>query len=295
MWMEKVLMDLGILDMFTESDNNGWRSTKCCYCSDTSQHLGINVSSGAVKCWRCGKHYSLETLHKLSYRSKSEIIEILKRYREDAPRIPKLQKSSYKPLSFKYSPDLKPIDKAFLRQRNFSPRIIQDHYDIRASSHMGNMHHRLIIPVYFNNQLVAYQGRDVTGKAKMRYLSSDADVVGGIDIKRTLYSYDKASIYDRVLVVEGPTDVWRLGSGAVSTYGSQFSADQIVLIARFTTRFIMYDNEPEAQEMAQILCDELSVFNGHTERITWEDAYKDGGELPDEDSEYIMKELGFRK
>ncbi len=80
--------------------------------------------------------------------------------------------------------------------------------------------------------------------------------------KDLLYGADFAS--HTIIVVEGPTDVWRIGPGAVGVMGLQYSQKQVALIADYPTRFICFDDEPSAQRRAFKLASELREFPGQT-------------------------------
>ncbi len=69
---------------------------------------------------------------------------------------------------------------------------------------------------------------------------------------------------DKVIVVEGVTDVWRLGKGkAVATFGINFTQRQLnILVKRkFKKIGILFDNGQQAQEQADELKESLNCFN----------------------------------
>jgi len=294
MWMLNVLDALRISNDFSDADGNGWKSTRCCYCNDHGRHLGININSGAVNCFRCGTHFLAETLQKLTGVSRSEVISLIKENNKGGIQsIGRLNISSVKPLTFKDSGSLNRQDKRYLIDRGFDPEVIVKEWDVKGSTNIGRFAYRLIIPIYFQKKMVAFQGRDVTEQARLRYKSSSSKIEGGMDVKSTLYGYDKLDC-DRVLVVEGPTDVWRLGPGAAATYGTEFTPEQVFLISQFSNRFIMFDSAPEAQMLAVKLTEELSIYSGSTELITFDNTdSKDPGGMADTDANYIMRELGL--
>jgi hypothetical protein len=87
---------------------------------------------------------------------------------------------------------------------------------------------------------------------------------------RLLYGWDY--VRQGVIVVEGPTDVWRVGPGAVGTLGLSVSATQIALLSKVPTRVICFDTEPQAQRRASALADALSVMPGTTYKVELDSA-----------------------
>jgi len=227
----------------------------------------------------------------LSGKGKADVLEAMKKYNNIRDPAFLKQKKPVKPLSFKYNKPLNRTDMRFLMDRGFDPDKLVEEWDLRGSDKLSDFKYRLIIPVYQQNKIVAYQGRDVTGASRIRYRSSSPEKDGGENIKNLLYGIDKAT-KDRVIVVEGPADVWRLGAGAVCTFGIQFTMAQVFALKRFSNRFIMFDSGELAQEAASELADELSMFPGRTEIIRIS-TYKDAGDMPDREAHKLMKELGF--
>ena len=69
------------------------------------------------------------------------------------------------------------------------------------------------------------------------------------------------------MVVEGPTDVWRIGPGAVATMGLSFTQAQVQRILQYPIRAICFDNSLQAQSTANRLAGMLELFPGKTMRI----------------------------
>jgi hypothetical protein len=80
--------------------------------------------------------------------------------------------------------------------------------------------------------------------------------------KDLLYGEDYCR--DAIVVTEGPTDAWRIGPGAVATFGLAYSRAQVLRISRYPLRVICFDSEPEAQRQARRMRDELTAFPGET-------------------------------
>lgn len=92
-----------------------------------------------------------------------------------------------------------------------------------------------------------------------------------------------------MVIVEGPTDVWRLGPGAVATLGVDWTVEQALQLKDYSRRYIMFDPDSPGQRRAQGLADWLGMFDGETELI--EEMSSDPGGLPQAEADQIMKEL----
>ena len=58
-------------------------------------------------------------------------------------------------------------------------------------------------------------------------------------------------------MVEGIFDVWKIGPGAVATFGIEVSSSQVRLLSKFEEVFVLFDNEPQALKNARKLRDDL--------------------------------------
>jgi len=105
------------------------------------------------------------------------------------------------------------------------------------------MRGRIYIPSYFNQQLVAWQGRAPTAnKVPIKYYTAGTK-------SRALYNYDVACRQDCVVIVEGAPSVWRLGRVGVSLFGKTLSFWQENTIATTWAGkpvFIVLDKGEEA-------------------------------------------------
>lgn len=90
-------------------------------------------------------------------------------------------------------------------------------------------------------------------------------------------------------MVEGVVDVWKLGKGAVCTFGTKFTKKQIARLCKMNTVYIYYDPEPEAQEKARELANSL-ISVPHVYIINGD---KEPGDLSRKEGVEIMRELGM--
>lgn len=116
---------------------------------------------------------------------------------------------------------------------------------------------RLIFPVMFKGEFVGWQMRSIPGTTY-----GDLDTV----VKyyhlfpkgSYLYNYDQAIDYESVVVVEGVKKALKFPN-AVATWGKGISPDQRQLLFNWKNITIMYDSEPEAQQVGKDL--EFSLRN----------------------------------
>jgi len=163
----------------------------------------------------------------------------------------------------------------YLINRGFNPDELARQWGLQGTGHLGDYKHRIIIPITHHNRLVAYTSRDITGKSPLRYKNCPVELG---NVKHYVYGLDQV-IRDRVIVVEGPVDAWRLGIGiAVSTLGITWTMEQVNLILSSRIRYvsILYDNQPQAQEQADLLAEKLRDMSVE---VLCLDEIKDPGEL----------------
>jgi hypothetical protein len=160
---------------------------------------------------------------------------------------------------------------------------------------------RIVIPVFINGLMVTYHTLDVTGKQTPKYLGCPIEK-SILALKSTVYNID--NVLNTVLIVEGPTDVWRMGSGSVCTWGLQFTAEQVnLLISKKLKRaFVMFDGEDIEDPHYEIKhavalrkADELAwaLKSGIQEVNVLEMSFGDPGSLSDEMATHLRKELGL--
>jgi DNA primase len=78
-----------------------------------------------------------------------------------------------------------------------------------------------------------------------------------VNLKDIVYASPLAYTRDYCVVVEGVTDVWRLGDIAVATFGINYTSEQVKHLSNnFSNVYILYDFEKQAQAQAESLkCD----------------------------------------
>jgi hypothetical protein len=274
----------------------GWVNTTCPFCTgNPGMHLGYNMADNFYVCWRCGWKATHKALALLIHVSEKEAKEIARKYGgkshvKSAVTVRVGQKK------FRLPPSTAPMNdrhKRYLVKRNFDPEMIERMWDIRGTgpiSIMDNISfsHRLVIPIYWENRVVSFQTRDITAKHFLRYIScpEQREIVKH---KHIFYQAIPTKDSDTCICVEGVTDAWRFGHGAIATFGIKYTKHQVREISkRFKKVFVVFDDDPQAIKQSEKLTAEL-ILRGV-------DAYSvkiqgDPGDMAQTDADTLKKEL----
>ncbi len=252
---------------------HGWIQIKHCpYCGSDNYHLGYNVAGRFFTCWRCRWHSVKDTLRRLNVPA-TAIATFLRTSSPLNARQADVQTAPRQLQVPKHVGPLLPAHRNYCLDRGFNPDELVERWQIGGIGVAARLAWRLYIPIILNGEQVSWTTRSVRAGAAQRYLSakSSEEVVPH---KQTLYGVDYC--LHTVVVVEGPTDVWAVGPGAVALYGLAFTEEQVARLAAFPYRYICLDRGREAQSVARKLAKRLSVFQGVTVNI--ELTAKDPGE-----------------
>ena len=273
----------------TSGDNvsSNWIGINCLYCIDHADHLGINLLSKAFSCFKCGEKGSLIKLLQTIEGEKnlSKIYDIISAYSGGVPVIEKekhFQSKVYLPTGS--TKNFPPAHLEFLKKRRFDVSVIEK-YDLYATGPIGDYKHRLIIPIYMNNRMLGFVGRDVSGKSPIPYKNS-SDVYSIKDAKQCLYNVDNVP-RKTVVIVEGVFDAWRIGDGAVATFGTRYTHEQLLLLRGMRRAFVMYD--ADANFLAHKLAHDISSIVPNVEVL--ELIGGDPADLTTEDVKSLRKEI----
>lgn len=279
----------------------GWVGIACTECSgNPGYHLGYCLDTnskyaGKFICWRCGGKNTVKILCSILGMKPREVYPLLKKYQigDGSIYIPEKKEKRGPGTVCKLPSGTEAMNKShkrYLEKRSFDPDFLEREWDLKGTGPVGSYNNRIIIPIYHEGILASYQGRDITGKSGMKYKACPQEKESR-DHKNCLYGLDKVR-GKSVVVVEGVTDVWRLGAGAVATFGVKFKQAQVRLLLTFERVFILYDSEfqdPQAGEQAKKLANSLTDGNRIVEII--ELAEGDPGEMDQDDADNLMKEL----
>lgn len=272
--------------------NRGWANVRCPWCSDRGHHGGFNLAGSYYNCWKCGSHDLGQTLKRLLRLSFAQVAELLKEFEGHSKVVERLNSGFSKVTKLDWPG--KPLiagERKYLKSRGFDPKYLVSVYGIAGGGISGDWKYRILIPLFLDGRLVSYLGRDITGQSKMRYknLALDKSI---LDPKDCLYNID-ACKSDEVFILEGPTDVWRMGPGFVATLGTSVTSAQVKLIAqRFKRATFLFDPEPEAQAKAARTATQLAALGVATDLVDLE-LDDDPGSLSFEQANDVRKELGL--
>jgi hypothetical protein len=275
--------------------STGWININCPMsgCSDSNFHGGINLQGGYYHCWKCGGSSLVNIIRTLLLLSFSEASNLINEYSVKNKILNSLNKK-IKHVSKIEMPggSFSKIHKKYLRKRNFDPDYIQKKYKVDGCiATPRNFKYRLMIPIFHNNKLISYQGRDVTNKQTLRYKGCKLDQ-SVMNYKYTLYGLENTNT-EKIAVVEGIFDQWRMGDGFVATFGTALTNYQIKLLSNFKKVYFLFDSEPHTQAKAARFGAELNAIGCETEIIDLELGNRDCGDLTPKEAQCIRKELGF--
>lgn len=304
--VEKFLLDKQI-DF--SHQKKGWLNVHCPFCAGTrNYHLGIHLTEDRGHCWRCGGKQLQAIVQTLLGISWGQAGAVVKEYdgrvqtggRGLKPRTGQIQRLKTVNLP-NGTGDITPAARRYLEDRGFNVEYLVETFGIGATGYDGHIvrpggdilwyKHRIIIPIITGGILTSYQGRDITGKCiNTKYMACPLELEA-IDHKKSLYAIDLAT-GEACCVVEGVTDVWRLGPGSVATFGTAFLLEQVAIIAaRFKKVFILFDPEPTAQKRAKELAWLLASEGLEVEIITIDGG--DPGAMGQWEADKLMLDLGL--
>jgi len=287
------------IDSTTEGKHgrSGWVQVKCPMCTGSDGYPGgFNIAESYYNCYRCGWHPLKDIISSLLGISEQEAITILKTMRRNkgASTHQKARDTPESPKEVCLPPNTSTMQEShrkYLARRNFDPEKLEDLYQLKGTNHLGQYKFRIIAPIYFKGQLVSYQGRDTTDRSPLKYKACPLiDEV--VHHKNILYGIDLV-MGDTLIIVEGITDVWRIGSPAVATFGTSFTTEQLQLIIKrkFKQVILLFDAESDAQVKARKMAIRLSAHGISVMNIALDDG--DPGSLSEEDVIELRKDLSF--
>jgi hypothetical protein len=173
---------------------------------------------------------------------------------------------------------------AYLLQRDFDIAYLAETWGISFCDWCMTCRpvatNRIVIPIYRPAQMFVqssddpqqlvlggWQARIVPGLESLsgsdaKYLSAE-----GMQKSELLYGLHLAiATQGPVYLVEGPSDCWRIGPGAVAIFGKDLSTTQkLLLVHHFIGRPIVVMLDPDAHEAAEQIQHELHLARGNAE------------------------------
>lgn len=263
----------------------GWIQTDCPFCGKNTHkwHLGYNISNKYCTCWRCGWHPLIKVIAELtglSFRKSVKLIDDI-----PATSVPEIKQKTGKLTLPSNIGKLQLPHKRYLKQRGFDWKRLIKQWEIKGIGISAKLNWHIFIPISFRGELVSWTTRTI-GNNKAKYNSAPVECES-INHKTILYGEDYAT--NSIIITEGPLDVWKIGPGAVATFGMSYTTSQVERMTRFPRRYVCFDNEKLAQQKAKQLCDLLSIFDGETYNITLDS--KDPGEAKPKEIKQLRKLL----
>lgn len=271
--------------------STGWVEINCPFCSDPSFHMGVNLSSGLHHCWHCGTkgspEYLVKTLLNIPFTKAKGIVQDF----DSAPNIDVKEKPKTSIITFPkgIEKELPQMHKRYLISRGFDPIYIQKEYGIMGCLHLGKeFAYRIIIPIVMDGQIVSFTSRDVSGKAtsKYKHLANESSIV---QVKDSIYNID--SVKDKIIIMEGVMDVWRVGKGSVALFGTEWTTRQLNLLYEkgITNAFVLFDHD--ATRKSHKLANILSSFIPKVEVLEIDDG--DPADMGVDEVDQLKRDLGF--
>jgi hypothetical protein len=148
---------------------------------------------------------------------------------------------------------------AYLLGRGFGESVM-DKYRLCFCTD-GDYGYRIIIPIYFKGKLVSYLGRDFTGRQEPRYKNCKSHE-SLLRNRELLYGYDnfKGGAAGHGYLVEGCTDVWRIGDLALATLTNKLYNSQRHIIIGFNLDSLTIAFDPGSYSKGLEAGEELSPF-----------------------------------
>ncbi len=248
----------------------GWVNTPCPFCTGNSgYHLGYDLQGNYFVCWRCGWKATAQVISVLLRISLPEAKEMCRKYggKSKAKNVDSLILNQKPFMLPSRTMPMAEQHKRYLIKRRFDPDYIEQVWGVQGTgpvSRLDNISfaHRLVMPIYWDNSIVSFQTRDITGKHFLRYIScpEQREIVKH---KHIFYQAIPSKETSRTCIcVEGVTDAWRFGREAIATFGIKYTKHQVRAISkRFDKVFVVFDDDPQAIIQADKLVAELT-FRG---------------------------------
>jgi hypothetical protein len=280
----------------------GWINVECPWCSgNPGFHLGWNLEDEYFYCWRCGWKPLLPTIRKLAEnRSWKEIRALIEEaegfsiLKKTPPTDPIPKKSSLK-LPSGAGP-LNPAHRDYLSRRGLDSDEIEKEWKVMGTGPVSFLEgvdykHRILAPVFWENQMVSFQARDITNQSPTKYKACPKHLEI-LHHKNIFYLHPDALTYRSVIVVEGIFDSWKMGKRSIALFGISYKLSQVKWLTKlFDQMIVIFDQDTEAQAQAHRLVSEIRMTGKKAHAITLPPGTKDPGSLPLDEARKWAKEL----
>lgn len=267
----------------------GWIGLDCPWCGTVGKyHLGIHLSSLSAHCWRCGRKSVAEVVASVvgcSFRQARRLVSGMSRFAEASEREDRGVRGELR-VPAGVGPLQEP-HRRWLESRGLDPDRVERLWGLRGIGLSARLPWSIWVPVHLDGRTVSWTTRAIGPAAGRRWVHANPDEEV-LPIKSTLYGWDY--VRSAAIVVEGASDVWRIGPGAVALFGTSATSSQLRLLSAVPRRIVCLDSEPAAQRAARALADSLGAFPGET--LVVELSSPDPGEATDDEVMELRKFLG---
>lgn len=305
---EILLTDLNVA-CWTEGKNcsPGRVNIQCPFCTDHSNHGSFGIDKGDYRCWRCegGKPArALALAANIPIQTARDLIAKYSHGGRNTSSTTKKVASGITSITIPGTKISEPHIK-YLEGRGFDPEELEFYHNIKGTTDVGtwngiDFRYRVIIPVFdVDGNLCTFQGRDYTGRQELRYKCCPVNMAV-THHKHLLYGAELARNRDRIVVVEGVFDQWRMGPGSVATFGTSLTREQVNLLTNWKEVILLFDPEPEAQAHAREYANDIASCGISVEVCAAEFGLdkngnpRDPGDLTPDEARGIMAELGIK-
>ncbi|QDP54818.1 MAG: putative DNA primase [Prokaryotic dsDNA virus sp.] len=238
----------------------GWIQIDCPFCESQGKfHMGYNLSSPRFHCWVCRGHSVSWVLSKLGMpvNDAKQVAQVLSREELDLDGV-ELRGKLVEPAG---RGKLKEAHRSYLQRRGFKPSEIRSVWGVEGIGPFGlRLSWRLYIPIISGGRRLSWTTRSLNNTGQ-RYISASPQQEA-VNHKHLVYGIDHC--FKSIVIVEGPTDAWRVGPGAGALFGLAWSTHQLETLSKIPNRFICFDNSMEARAASRELAGQLNVFPGTT-------------------------------
>lgn len=279
-----------------------WVNIDCPYCDEKGHYnMGFNCAGDYYHCWKTPHAFPIKkVLSDVLNVPMNSLNEILSGYEGGANLSTRFIKKSKVNKIELPTDTFTPAERKYLKARGFSPKYLHEKYGLVGGGISGRWKFRIIIPIYYNGQLMSWTGRSILSKKKLKELKivryKNLSIEESVrNPKELFFNLDNCKGKE-VVLTEGSFDVLRFDGNAICSLGTELTEGQISLLSeRFEKIYILFDNEPEAQEKAHKFGMQLSSIGLDVEIV---DAFgdfgkNDMGECTPEEIQQIKKELNI--
>lgn len=241
----------------------GWIGVNCPFCMDHSFHMGINIQSKSISCWKCGTTGNIIKFLQAVTGSFQESLQLAEKMIQHNRVLKSFEiKNISNSAQVNFPRNTKPFllleHKNFLKkERKFNPKYLEEKYNLHSTGPDSDLPNRIIVPVVHNYRLLTYTGISISENARIKYFHCPNEK-SVLHIKKYLYNLN--TVKKDVFVVEGIFDAWRFGDTACPLFGANATDEQIKILAGIQNVYLLLDGDNAGRKGALRIAHQLSAF-----------------------------------